>query len=52
MEVAGAIGVDLGELFPDGVTHKKQDRKYFPADQVIEALKVESTALYMISKHI
>ena len=50
MEVAGAIGVDLGELFPDGVTYQKQDRKYFPADQVLDALKVESTVLYLISK--
>lgn len=50
VEVAGAIGVDLGELFPDGVTYEKQGRRYFPADQVLDALKVESTVLYLISK--
>ena len=50
VEVAERIGVDLSELFPDGVTYDKQQRKYFPADQVLAALKVESTALYMISR--
>ena len=50
VEVAERVGVDLSELFPDGVTYDKQQRKYFPADQVLDALKVESTALYMISK--
>jgi len=50
VEVAERIGVDLSELFPDDVTYDKQQRKYFPADQVLAALKVESAVLYLISK--
>jgi len=48
--VAETLGIDLSELFPDGVTYDKQQRKYFPADQVLQSLKVESTVLYLISK--
>ena len=50
--VAEALGIDVSECFPDtgNVTYEKQDRKYFPADQVLDALKVESTVLYLISK--
>ena len=50
VEVAETLGIDLSELFPDGVTYEKQQRKYFPADQVLSALKVESAVLYLISK--
>ncbi len=48
--VAEILGVDLSELFPDGVTYDKQQRKYFPADQILQSLKVESAVLYMISQ--
>ena len=50
--VAEALGIDVSECFPDtgNVKYEKQDRKYFPADQVLDALKVESTVLYLISK--
>lgn len=50
VEIAERLGVDLSELFPDGITYDKQQQKYFPADQVLAALKVESAVLYLISK--
>lgn len=50
--VAEALGVDIMEIFPDSgnVAYEKQDRKLFSINQVAEALTMESTVLYLISK--
>jgi len=53
VDVAQNLGVDLAELFPDsgGIKYEKQARKYFNTDHVFQALKTESTVLYLISKN-
>lgn len=50
VEVAQRLDIDLSELFPGDVTYDKQKRKFFPADLVLAALRIESAALYMISQ--
>lgn len=55
VDVAGAIGVDLSELFPpkdiyDASTNHPQSRQYFHAADILKALETETLVIYMIAK--
>jgi hypothetical protein len=42
IDVVGAIGVDIGDLFPEQVHHKAPVKKKFYATDILEAIKYES----------
>ena len=42
IDVVGAIGVDIGDLFPEEVQHKAPVRKKFYATDILQAIKFES----------
>jgi hypothetical protein len=42
IDVVGAIGVDIGDLFPEQVHHKPPVKKKFYATDILEAIKYES----------
>lgn len=42
VDVVGAVGVDIGDLFPEQVHHKAPVRKKFYATDILEAIKFES----------
>ena len=42
VDVVGAIGVDIGDLFPEQVHHKAPVKKKFYATDILEAIKYES----------
>lgn len=52
IDVIHAIGMEPSDLFPpsdDRYCEQPKKRTYFPADQVLEALIMESTVVYMIA---
>jgi hypothetical protein len=42
VDVVGAVGVDIGDLFPEQVHHKAPVKKKFYATDILEAIKFES----------
>jgi len=42
VDVVGAVGVDIGDLFPEKVQHKAPVKKKFYATDILEAIKFES----------
>ncbi len=51
-EIAGALGVDISELFPPKENYDpniKQTRKYFPANQIYESLTDETMVILIIA---
>lgn len=42
VDVVGAVGIDIGDLFPEQVQHKAPVKKKFYATDILEAIKFES----------